>query len=103
PVGVAESWQVDGNDPPDCSDVVPYATEGPKAFGPWRQQKHSDIRVCLGIGEPDSHPVADSEVGSDRRNRLGAHLTVASLQSLRRLFTREDRRGRLSPTRLQIL
>src|SRR6266849_4502893 len=51
------------------SDAAPDASEGPKAFGPRRQQQHGDVRVCLGIGEPHSHSVADSEVGSDRRTR----------------------------------
>ena len=77
-IGVAESRQVDGDHPPDCRDAVPDATEGPEALGPRRQQQHGDVRVRLVVGEPHSHPVADSEVGSDRRNRLGAHLTVSS-------------------------
>ena len=77
-VGVTESRHVDGDNPPDCRDAVPDSTEGPKGFGPRRQQQHGDVRVCLGIGEPHSHSVADSEVGSDRRTRLCAHLTVSS-------------------------
>jgi len=79
-IGVAESRQVDGDHPPDCRDAVPDAAEGPKALGPRRQQQHSDARICLVVCEPHPHPVTDSEVRTDRRNRLGTHLTVLLLQ-----------------------
>src|SRR6266851_9840443 len=31
-IGVAESWQVDGDHPPDCRNAAPDAAEGPEAF-----------------------------------------------------------------------
>src|SRR4029077_18037995 len=54
-IRVAESWQVDGDHPPDCRNAAPDATEGPQAFGLWRQQ-YGDVRAWPGIGEPHSHP-----------------------------------------------
>jgi hypothetical protein len=77
-VGVTESRHVDGDNPPDSRNAVPDSTERPKCFGPRRRQQNGDLRVCLGIGEPHSHPVADSDVGSDRRTYLCAHLSVSS-------------------------
>ena len=75
-VGVPEPGQIDGDDPSECSDAAPDATEGPKALGPWRQEQHSAVRIRLALCEPHPHPVTDSEVRTDRRSCAGTHLKV---------------------------
>ena len=87
-IGVTESRHVEGDDPPQRRDLIPDATEGPQAFGPWRQHEHGGVRFCLGIRVPHSHPIAHAEVGRDRGSRFCAHLLVSFFgRNSRRLAT----------------
>ena len=93
-IGVAESGQVESNHSPDFGDAIPDPAERPKALGPRRQQQHRDVRIGLCIREPDPHPVTDSEVCTDRRNRIGTHQTVSFLNFLRPILPTRTGGGR---------